>query len=191
MVIVATALVLYRRAGIVDQQHWHRAVDRSTMAHIWWIVALGSVALVTGTVVTGTGPHSGQNGSKPVRRFGFAISSVARVHSIAVLATLGTVLWLVWRLRGHPDRLRLENPLSALLLAGLVQGSVGYVQYFSGVPVGLVAIHIAGATLVWLAIVNLALATRTVVESAHRAESGADGMELAHGFVDDLSHRTN
>ena len=29
---------------------------------------------------------------------------------------------------------------------GVVQGVIGYVQYFNGIPAGLVAVHILGAT---------------------------------------------
>ena len=125
-----------------------------------WIVAtLTGLALVTGTVVTGTGPHSGSVGGDPVRRFGFAITSVARVHSSVVILTIAVSLYLMWRLRQHDDRARLGDPLSIFVLLAFVQGSIGYLQYFSGIPVMLVAAHVALATGVWLAALDLVWAT--------------------------------
>jgi cytochrome c oxidase assembly protein subunit 15 len=40
----------------------------------------------------------------------------------------------------------IDGPLSAWILTALVQGAVGYVQYAGGLPAGLVAVHVAGAT---------------------------------------------
>jgi len=37
------------------------------------------------------------------------------------------------------------------------QGAIGYAQYFTGVPVALVAVHIVGATALWFAVCNLAV----------------------------------
>ncbi|MEO7443067.1 MAG: heme A synthase, partial [Acidimicrobiales bacterium] len=45
-----------------------------------------------------------------------------------------------------------------VLLGVLVaQAAIGYVQYFTGVPVLLVGAHIAGATAVWAAVVRFQL----------------------------------
>ena len=40
-----------------------------------------------------------------------------------------------------------------MLGVALAQGLIGYVQYFTGVPVLLVGAHIAGAALLWIATV--------------------------------------
>jgi cytochrome c oxidase assembly protein subunit 15 len=178
MVIVAAALILHRRASLAEGECWGRAVSKRTMTAVRAVILAAAVAFVAGTVVTGSGPHSGQNKGKPVRRFGFTILSVTRVHSIAVIVTIALALLLVWRIRGTADRDRLEGPLSAALILGLMQGVVGYVQYFNGIPVGLVAIHVTLATLLWLSLVNLAIATRSVERSAEPGESAADVVEL-------------
>lgn len=117
------------------------------------VTALTALALVTGTVVTGTGPHAGD---EDVRRFGFDISAVARVHSITVLLAIGTALALAWHVRRDVHLQRLLGPtLSAWIFLGLVQGGVGYVQYFNGVPELLVGVHIALATLLWMVSIRL------------------------------------
>ncbi len=183
MVILAAAVVLHRRATLLDGERWVRAVSQRTMRIVWLLGALTAVALVTGTITTGTGPHSGIHKGEFVRRFGFEISSVARVHSIVVILTVACALWLVWALRGTEDRTRLENALSTVLIVALMQGAVGYIQYFNGVPVVLVAIHVGLATTLWLCVVYLIVATRRVEQtlgrtSAEPGEASADVVEL-------------
>jgi cytochrome c oxidase assembly protein subunit 15 len=120
-------------------------------------VVAASVAVVTGTVVTGTGPHGGD---EDARRFGFEIESVARVHGLAVIIFVALVLALAGRLQrsgAAPEVLRRTRHLLAVACA---QGAVGYVQYFTDVPVLLVGIHILGATLVWAATWRVVLACR-------------------------------
>jgi cytochrome c oxidase assembly protein subunit 15 len=135
------------------------------------LVAVGTaVAIVTGTVVTGTGPHAGD---EDVRRWGFDISTVARIHSIAVLATIGIFVVLLWRLRGSTITDRDRTALSTWIFVALVQGAIGYLQYFNGVPELLVAVHIAGATLLWVATVHL-------VQVVGRATSAGSPTDVAH-----------
>lgn len=160
MVLLAAALVLHRRAALPDGQRRVVVVSRTTFRLGWLIGLLGTAAIVTGTVVTGTGPHSGSHDGEPVRRWGFEIESVARVHGTTVLVLLATILFVIWRTWRTPDRRTLEPPLTALIVVGLFQAAVGYIQYFNDVPVALVGIHVFMACLVWLATVNVVLHLR-------------------------------
>ncbi len=166
MVLLAAALTLHRRAALPDDERRVVAVSRSTFWFGWAIGVLGAAAIVTGTVVTGTGPHSGSHEGKPVRRWGFEIESVARVHGVTVLVLLSTVLFVIWRTWRTPDRRILEQPLTALIVVGAMQAAVGYIQYLNDVPVTLVGIHIFLACLVWLATVNVVLHLREGRSSA-------------------------
>jgi cytochrome c oxidase assembly protein subunit 15 len=176
MVILVAALTLHRRAAMADDEVRVLQVSEPTRRLVWAIATMMSLALITGTVVTGTGPHSGQfdDPANPdldeIRRFGFAIRSVAEVHSITVLLTLGLTLYLVWRLRGTPDQAVLENPISSFLFLGFLQGGIGYLQYFTGVPVPLVAIHVALSGIVWLTMVHMVLVLRKPVTRTSTAE---------------------
>ena len=180
MVILAAAVVLHRRATLGDGERWERAVSLSTMRRVWVLAALTAVAIVTGTVVTGTGPHSGQHDGEPVQRFGFAISSVVRVHSGAVILTVAALAALLWHLRKHADRSRMESSITGFSLIAISQGTIGYVQYFSDIPVVLVGIHVALATTLWLSLVYLLVATRQVVgvPSGEAGEIPADVVKL-------------
>jgi heme a synthase len=158
MVMIWNAVVLRRRAGDPDGASYRTAVRASLARWARALVVLTGAAIVTGTIVTGTGPHGGDENA---RRYGFAITSVARVHSITVIATVSAVLWVVREARRDPRSWRrLEDPLSLLLYALVFQGIVGYAQYFTGVPVALVAVHICGAMAVWITALRVDLATR-------------------------------
>ena len=120
------------------------------------LVAATFVAIVTGTVVTGTGPHAGD---ETAPRFPFDISDVARVHGGSVLVTLALAVVLGFLLRRTPHR-RVQQAYESFLFLALVQGGIGYLQYFTGVPVALVAVHIALSVAVWLAVLQLAHAAK-------------------------------
>ncbi|RKS73301.1 cytochrome c oxidase assembly protein subunit 15 [Actinomadura pelletieri DSM 43383] len=120
------------------------------------VVACAAV-LVAGTVVTGTGPHAGDAES---RRYGFDITDVARVHGLLAWATTAlTVLTLIvlYRTSAPAAARRRGGELAAIIVA---QGAVGYVQYFLGVPEGLVLLHMFGAVLMWIAAFRLVFALR-------------------------------
>jgi cytochrome c oxidase assembly protein subunit 15 len=157
MVLVVNALVLVRRAGEASATRLS-VVSASTGRLVRVVVVVGFVAVYTGTVVTGSGPHAGD---EEARRFGFDISSVARVHGASVIVTLSLVLALVMVARRHDDWRRLDAPIETLLVVGLLQAAVGYVQYFNDIPALLVGIHIAGATGFSLALANLWLSLRS------------------------------
>jgi len=118
--------------------------------------ALVAAALVTGTVVTGAGPHAGD---ETARRYGFDISTVAELHSVVVWIAVAMFLALVVTLRRTPSlHHRLSSKLSTWMFVAVVQGGIGYLQYFTDVPAVLVAAHVAGATALWVVTVQLLLA---------------------------------
>jgi heme a synthase len=164
MVLCALAFVLWRRSGWPDDQDPRVHVSPRTRGHVRLIAILTALAVAAGTVVTGTGPHSGEidedTGLPKSERFPFSITSVARVHSITVLALIAAVVALMWWLRAHADRAAIWPQLQRWLFAGLFQGLLGYVQYANGTPVPLVAIHVALAVVVWLNTVDLVETTR-------------------------------
>ncbi len=135
-------------------------------------VALIGLAVVTGTVVTGSGPHGGD---EEARRFGFAISSAARVHSLTVIAAAASLLWLAYRIRRGPSWSAVGDRLTALLVAVVVQGTIGYSQYFNDVPVTLVALHVVGVVVVWWLACDLVFATRRPVPSGAAGSPPAIG----------------
>lgn len=158
MALVATAVVLTKRAGESDDGPPVRLVSPEIARHIAAIAGLTGVAIVTGTVVTGAGPHAGD---EDVRRLDLAISSVARIHSITVLAAIAAMVALMIRLRARPsERAEVGEWISAWTFVAVLQGALGYTQYFSGVPALLVGIHVFGATVLWAVTTALVVQTR-------------------------------
>ncbi len=167
-VVLVASLVLHQRAGEDTARSYRPTVSESVGRIVRACAALGIIVVVSGTVVTGTGPHSGSiidklGRVKPVKRFGFHLDSVARVHSILVMVLIGLLLFLYWKIRGTPAWTLLEDRLTAVLFALFVQAGIGYAQYFTKLPAGLVAVHIVGATAVVITLTRLVLKTREAV----------------------------
>ncbi|MQA95804.1 MAG: heme A synthase [Streptosporangiales bacterium] len=121
------------------------------------LVAVTAALIVAGTVVTGTGPHAGDIKAP---RYALDIVTVTQVHADLVYVTVGLTfaLWLALRLTDSP---RLARRRAAELLGiELLQGGIGYAQYFLGVPAALAALHVLGAVLVWVAVLRLYFALR-------------------------------
>lgn len=118
----------------------------------WTIFAASALALVLGTIVTGTGPHAG-DADAPRHMFDPYI--VTRIHVVPVyLLVLATVVALVLAFR-RPADARLRNPLLLMLGVVLLQGAIGYIQHFTGLPILLVLAHMLGASLLAAAAANL------------------------------------
>jgi cytochrome c oxidase assembly protein subunit 15 len=160
MVLVANALVLHQRAKT------DRKLDRlSTLSGLQKLIRLtvvmGSMALFTGTVVTGSGPHAGD---EKARRFDLAITTVARIHGISVLIAIALLLIVAWKMKQQRSQ-QLFGPLEMVLVIAILQATVGYVQYFNDIPALLVGIHIFGATMFFLSLVNLWMVSNQIADA--------------------------
>ena len=161
MMLIVAGCVLVRRSGEPDGVPRERVVTRPTERLVWLEFALVTLAIVMGTVVTGAGPHAGD---ETAERLDVAIPTVARLHAVSVLTAIAIALLLAWRIRTiAADRRALATPLSRWIAIALVQAALGYIQYFSDVPELLVGIHVLGATLVMIATTYLLLDTRRAV----------------------------
>ena len=102
---------------------------------------------VLGTIVTGSGPHSGDADTEA--RFGLDPRTVSWIHADVVFLFLGLTVGMLIALMVTNGPARARRFCWALLGVSIAQGIVGYAQYFSGLPWLLVAVHMLGATLVW------------------------------------------
>lgn len=177
MIAIAFGIVAAWRARDGDDRPLpvgveERATLRRYRVAVWLVTFGTAAALATGTVVTGTGPHAGD---EDVRRFGFDIGAVARLHSVVVLVTVGVgIAAAVLAARADVWRSRLVSSMSTWMFVALVQGALGYVQYFSGVPELLAGLHVAGATALWAATVRLALEAHDTVSQPSDAVAARD-----------------
>ena len=159
MALVTCAFMLERSSRIPSVSRVLREVPHNVRTIHRLVVGWAFVAIVTGTVVTATGPHAG---APDVVRFGFRLVSVARVHSVSVLVTVFFLVLAMIRLRNVPGTCAASTrqALATMAFVAVFQGSIGYLQYFTGVPVVLVGVHVTGATALWLSVCNLMFAPR-------------------------------
>ena len=118
------------------------------------LFVFGSILLVTGTIVTGSGPHSGSDDELVADRLPFLVRDVTRIHSITAFTVLAVVLVIIRRAH-QAEKFALREQAMRLMTL-LVAQAVGYWQYFTGVPVQLVAVHITLASITWIQLVRLA-----------------------------------
>jgi cytochrome c oxidase assembly protein subunit 15 len=161
MVLVANALTLHHRAKN-DSEVRRSSSLGGLQKMIRLTVVMGSVALFTGTIVTGSGPHAGD---EKARRFDFAITTVARIHGISVLVAIALLILIAWKMRQQRAQ-HLVGPLEMVLVVAVLQATVGYVQYFNDIPALLVGIHVFGATMFFLSLVNLWLISNQIADDS-------------------------
>lgn len=174
MVLLLDATVLHHRAGLPDEGVDRPAVGAEHVVPGRLLVASASVAILLGTVVTGSGPHAGSVDGELVERLPFDVGAVARVHSLSVLLFVGVTLFLARSLRLAGAAPSLQARVRVLLGVLLAQAGVGYAQYFLGVPALLVGVHVLGAVAVWIATLRVVLGMRVRAASGRvLAMSGA------------------
>ena len=111
----------------------------------WAMFAAGWLVLYVGTVVTGSGPHAGdakapRNGLDPLE--------LSQLHADVVFLFVGLTLGLVFALPAVGASAEAVRAARVLLVIELGQGTIGFVQYFTDLPVVLVGFHMLGAALI-------------------------------------------
>ena len=152
--IVAAAVALQVRCA---EQPRAPAVRRDLQLISAALVAVTGVMLAAGTVVTGTGPLAGHADTP---RYKLPLEGATQFHADIgwLLAGLAIALVVGLRMSGAPPR---AVRVGWIMLAALgLQGAVGYIQYFTHLPAGLVWVHVTGSVLVWIAVLRLYFTVR-------------------------------
>ena len=119
------------------------------------IVTLVGFAVITlGTITTGSGPHSGD---EIAARFNLDLRVIAWLHADTVLLFVGLIIGLLVITKLNAESNHLYKTTRTLFVICLLQGFIGYVQWFNDLPWVLVSLHVIGAVITWIAIANLAL----------------------------------
>jgi cytochrome c oxidase assembly protein subunit 15 len=143
MVLVSLSAYLLYRVGEGDEAPV--ALARKEIQYLAWVTAaLGAVILMLGTVVTGSGPHSGDADTP---RFGFDPRTIAWLHADTVMLFVGLVVAVLLAVHLTSSDPRPRKVWRAVLVVTLLQGLVGYAQYLTGLPEVLVMVHMLGASL--------------------------------------------
>jgi cytochrome c oxidase assembly protein subunit 15 len=154
--LLGAAVWLYVRTLEGDQ-----APAFSVRQELFWLgtCLLGVIAvlLLVGTLVTGSGPHAGDDQAK---RYPFSIEHIAQLHADLVWLTVGLTFALLLGARLTNAPATVQKWALTLLLVELGQGVIGYTQYWSNDPSVLVGMHMLGASLVWIAAIRLLFTMR-------------------------------
>ena len=156
LAMIGVAVVLLRRIDEGDGPVVPLVPDP-----VGWLVRgvflAGWAVLYLGTVVTGSGPHAGDLESP---RNGLDPRDLSQLHSDAVFLLLGLTIATVLVLRAVDAPARARQAAVILLAVELGQGVVGFVQYFNGLPILLVGLHLLGAALTSAALTWLLVSVR-------------------------------
>lgn len=157
--LIAAAVALVVRARDAGDSPIDFLVRKEVRAYTWALIAVTGLVVILGVITTGSGPHSGDSESE--LRFPFDPRTVSWLHADVVLLFIGMLIGylILLRVLKAPQRTwRL-----ALTLAGVtgLQAFVGYTQYFTGLPVILVSVHVTLACLLWIAVLFLPSTLRT------------------------------
>jgi cytochrome c oxidase assembly protein subunit 15 len=137
----------------------------------WLVLASGWLVLHLGTVVTGSGPHAGDEDAP---RTGLDPQVFSHVHAVAVYLLVALTVGLL--VQAHRQRATEVRRAAAVLLGVEVgQGVVGFTQYFLDLPVLLVALHLVGAALTAAALAWVLLAAQLPVSPAGTVQRVSSG----------------
>ncbi len=124
------------------------------------VLLISLLVINLGVLVTGSGPHAGDEMAK---RYHLDPRTISWLHADSVIALISLTfgLWLLIKASEADGAKELASSKIGLFLAiCLAQGFIGYTQYFTGVPEILVGAHLLGVTLVWSSIWSFAYSTK-------------------------------
>jgi len=122
-------------------------------------ICLALAVIVLGTLVTGSGPHAGD--TNDIVRLGFEFRNIATAHATLVWLFVGLTSGLLVALHATSAPKVVIKQAWYVFGICMAQGVVGYTQFFTGLPWGLVALHVLGACLLWIFSLNFYLSRNT------------------------------
>jgi cytochrome c oxidase assembly protein subunit 15 len=146
MTMVWLAVLLYVKIGEPDDGVSTPVVPKPVRQLTALTAVVLAAQLVSGTLVTGAGPHAGDKSvEQPVPRLQVEITTLVHLHASLLVAYLALIVGLGFALLAVRAPKPVVLRLWVLLVLVCAQGMVGTVQFFTGVPAALVAVHVAGA----------------------------------------------
>jgi cytochrome c oxidase assembly protein subunit 15 len=166
LLAAATVLALDVRSAVVGRAEpiVPRDLQRLGLA----FVVAGFALIVSGSLATAAGPHSGGGAADKIDRLG-RLQPVVYMHAMVVGVFLITFLFSLGYLAARRDRSpRLFALGLAVFLLLLGQMGLGELQWRTHLPWGLVLLHVFLAATVWIGTVALAtLFVRPNVDFVH------------------------
>ena len=144
IILVAISTIIYK--------FWSRSKPvkiSSTLIknYIKFFSLIGFIVIVLGTITTGSGPHSGD---EIAARFNIDTRIIAWIHADSVLLFIGLLIGLIILSHTNQELKSLSKNLNTLFILCIVQGVIGYTQWFTNLPWVLVGFHVLGSVLIWI-----------------------------------------
>lgn len=151
MLMVWLAVLLYVKIGEPDIGG-DAVTRRRVPAPLRWLTLLSAVTLsavlATGTLVTAAGPHAGdKSADRTVPRLKVQVAVLVHLHESLLIGFLGLLVGLGFGLAAVRAARPVLVRFAVVIMVACTQGLIGVVQYFTGVPAALVAMHVGGAVL--------------------------------------------
>ncbi|GES32670.1 cytochrome b561 [Streptomyces angustmyceticus] len=155
--LLTVAMLSWKRACEGDEEP-RELVARPVRQLAWLLVGAAAALTVIGTVVTGAGPHAGD--AKKVHRIPLDWQEITQLHVDFVYIVVGLTVALWFTLRAVKAPAAPRRTVLELFVCLLLQGVIGYVQYFTGLPEIVIGFHMLGSALVWVCVLRVALSLR-------------------------------
>jgi cytochrome c oxidase assembly protein subunit 15 len=157
--LIAAAVALVVRSRDADDSPISYLTSKEVRRYTWALVVVTMLVVIMGVVTTGSGPHSGDAESE--HRFPFDPRTVSWLHADIVLLFIGMLIGYLILLRVTSAPRRTWRNALILVVITMLQATVGYTQYFTGLPVLTVALHVTLACLLWVTVLFLPSTLRT------------------------------
>jgi len=115
--------------------------------YVKFFTLVGFTVILLGTITTGSGPHSGD---EIAARFNIDTRTIAWIHADSVLLFIGLLIGLILLVKTNKDLKSLSKSLNTLFVLCIIQGLIGYTQWFTNLPWILVGFHVLGSVLIWI-----------------------------------------
>ena len=152
MAVIAACVALVQFAGEPGDPPGTSVTSTATRYLGNALIAVTSVIIVMGTVVTGSGPHAGD--SRTVR-LDLDPRLVSWLHADVVLLFIGLLIGMLALLYVDTSSATARRRAWWVVVFAVLQAGIGYLQYFTGLPWVLVTVHLLGASLVWISVWRL------------------------------------
>ena len=151
IILVGISVKIY---NYFNDQRISKSLPKIVDNYVKIVTLVGFAVITLGTVTTGSGPHSGD---EVAARFNLDLRVIAWLHADTVLLFVGLIIGLLVITKLNSESNHLYKTTRTLFIICLLQGFIGYVQWFNDLPWVLVSLHVIGAVIAWIAIANLAL----------------------------------
>lgn len=162
--LIIVLVLLVRRARGIPPRRTSSLGTRLVQASFWLMM----VTVVLGVLVTGSAPHGGDAAAV---RTGFDVETVAKIHAWTVWAAVAVTIAAWWVTRARQ--------VGWLIVVALLQGLVGYLQYFNGLPIWIVAFHMVGVALIAAVAGNMFWSLGGLGRGAERDDTPSQRQEAA------------